>query len=455
MRRNGRRWATGRDRVAKFPGIVTQIFFLDHGSLGLKSLSGEFTVTWDEVSSTRLFTARLIVGTSGCRTDPRLGRNTTIEGTGDMKYFGWCLRWGFFGGRGCLIAVAIGGIAVAIAEAGQRDSNTENALAIRDEDAPEELAGWIEQLGHGSLTKRRQAKAALIQADAAAVPLLARAALSDQRDVVTYSMEVLATLKNSSPSVDTRRGAMITLQWLAESPTAGTAERAKQILGLVAGDQQAEPAVPDVLAPANPNAGMAMNRNVAISTADGMRTLRIDDGGRTTLVQEQPRGRIRVTIHENGKKKEFVARNLADLKKKEPDIYALYEAYASQNSGADVAQNFPGNFSGGTFSGGFAGGFVGGPQGFRTFGTNNFQNGQFQPFGAALGEQAMFPPAGDQPGMQERRLAADPGVMNPPIPDRNGQVNAIAQLEELKHRLADQPTMVQLLEQQIRALKGE
>lgn len=326
----------------------------------------------------------------------------------------------------------------------------------------EELDAWIEQLGHGSLTKRRQAKAALVQADVAAIPLLARAALSDQRDVMVYSLEVLATLKDTSPAAETRQAANITLEMLSESPTAATAARAKQILGLPADDPNADAADPAGLAGPDPgaaNAGMGANRSVSVSSADGMKAIRIEEAGRVTRLQELPRGKLRVTIHDGEKKKEFVAKSLADLKKKDSVAYALYEEYVSKASGALAPTDLPGglrgNFPGGSFSGGFVGGFAGGPQGFKTFGQNFAADGQFQPFGAVFGDQAMFPPQVAPPGGPNPRPDQNPGVGNPPHAGLEGRALVVAQLEDLKRRLADQPEMVRQLEAQIQSLKGE
>jgi hypothetical protein len=336
-----------------------------------------------------------------------------------------------------------------------------------EDDDSEGLAAWIEQLSHGSLTKRRQAKAALVQADAVAVPWLARAALSDQRDVMAYSLEVLATLKDTSPAVETRQAARITLQMLSESPTAATAVRAKQILGLPAADPGADLAGPEGPEVGMAEAGMGVNRSVSVSSVEGMKTLRIEEADRVTLLQELPRGKLRVTILEGEKKKEFVAKSLSDLKKRDSVAHALYEAYGSNASDAVTLPDLPvglgglggnfsgGSFAGGSFSGGFAGGFSGGPQGFRTFGQNLVQGGQFHPFGAALGDQAMVPAQGAPPGGVNPRQGDDPGVGNPPHAGLEGRALVIAQLEELQRRLADQPEMVRQLEVQIQSLKGE
>lgn len=384
-----------------------------------------------------------------------------MKSLGCVCGLGLALGWGVMGTFPTDLAAAFSPETLPYASA-----RASGPTQLEDGDS-EELVAWIEQLGHGSLTKRRQAKAALVQADVAAIPLLARAALSDQRDVMVYSLEVLATLKDTSPSAETRQAASITLEMLSESPTAATAARAKQILGLPADDPIADAADPAGLAGPDPsaaNAGMGANRSVSVSSADGMKAIRIEEAGRVTLLQELPRGKLRVTIHEGEKKREFVAKSLSDLKKKDSVAHALYEEYASNASGGQAPPDLPGglggnfsggNFSGGSFSGGFAGGFAGGPQGFRTFGQNFAADGKFQPFGAVFGDQAMFPPQGAPPGGPNPRPDQNPGVGNPPHAGLEGRALVVAQLEELKRRLADQPEMVRQLEAQIQSLKGE
>lgn len=333
----------------------------------------------------------------------------------------------------------------------------------------EELSAWIEQLSEGSLTKRRKAKEALVQADARAIPLLARAALSEQRETIVYSLEVLGTLMEKSPSEETRQAARVTLQMLSESDQPSTAERAKQILGSKAdADIEAFPGWDD------PNSGFAggapgVNRSVSISNVNGLQTIRVEDGGKVTVLRDQARGKIRVSVQDGDKKSDFVVNGLADLKKKHPDVHALYEEVAGNSGGANFPPNFPGGFNGnvngGVFSGGFGGGFRGAQAGFGVPGQMQFQNGQFQAFGGAFGDQGapnplgQLPPGGVPGGLPEPtdrgRAAATPGGLNPPAAGQVGPAMVIAQLEELKRRLADQPEMVQMLEQQIRALKGE
>lgn len=293
-----------------------------------------------------------------------------------------------------------------------------------------ELESWIEQLTESSLTKRRKAKEALVQADAAAIPLLAKAALSDRRELIVYSLEILGTLADKSPAEETRKAARTTLQTLADSELPSTSERAKQILSSQPTDGiEAFPGWDD------PNSGYgggmngAVKRSVSVSSVNGVKTIRIEDSGKITTFRDEPRGAIRVTLEDEGKKKkEFVAKNLADLKKKDADSHALYEQHSNGVGG--------GGFGGASFSGG---GFSGGTQQFGGFG-NSFA---FGPGGVVVGKPQMVGGAvafGNAGGQVNNEAAT---------------AMMIQQLEELKKRLADHPEMVQMLDSQIEALKKQ
>lgn len=296
------------------------------------------------------------------------------------------------------------------------------------------LESMIEQLSESSLTKRRKAKEALVEADSNAIPLLAKAALSDKRELIVYSLEVLGTLMEKSPSEETRKAARITLQMLSESDQRSTADRAKQILGSKTDEGiEAFPGWDD--RNSDFAGGGGGGRNVSVSSVNGAKTIRVEEGGRVTTLRDEARGRIRVSIQEGDKKKQFVARNLEDLKKKDADAGALYEEQSngvsssnSNVSGGPPQGGFSGGFAGGSFSGGFAGGVNGGGMnGGMQQGMGNFKA---QQFGGAFGGNA--------------GNAAN---------DQAGKLMMIQQLEELKRRMADNPAMTQMLDAQIQALK--
>jgi hypothetical protein len=311
----------------------------------------------------------------------------------------------------------------------------ETDVAAEPDAESAKLESMIDQLSESSLTKRRKAKEALVEADSKAIPLLAKAALSDKRELIVYSLEVLGTLMEKSTSEETRKAARITLQMLSESDQRSTADRAKQILGSKVDEGiEAFPGWDD--RNSDFAGGGGGGRNVSVSSVNGAKTIRVEEGGRVTTLRDEARGRIRVSIEDGDKKKQFVARNLEDLKKKDADAGALYEEQSngvSSSSNSNVSGGVPqggfsGGFAGGSFSGGFAGGVNGGGlNGGMQQGMGNFNAKQF---GGAFGGNA--------------GNAAN---------DQAGKLMMIQQLEELKRRMGDNPAMTQMLDAQIQALK--
>lgn len=339
---------------------------------------------------------------------------------------------------GCLILQSILTSSVLSQEpaAPQEKKSSENLVEPQNDLKSIEIEAWIEQLNEPSLTKRRRAKEALVQTDAASIPYLAKAALSDKRELIIYSLEVLGTLMDKSPNEETRKAARTTLEMLSESPQLSTADRAKQILNTKAGDQiEAFPAWND------PNSGFGNNfgakRSVSASNNNGVKTIRIEEDGKITTFRDEPRGAIRVSIEEAGKKKEFVAKNLADLKKKNPEVHALYEEH-SKGLGGGMA------FAGGFPQGGFqANGFN-----MNFGGAANVAGQQFKPFGPM--------PANGVAGFNQQNfqgvVAGNAGNLES---NEAAKEMMIQQLEELKKRLADNPVMSQMLETQIQSLKNK
>ncbi len=208
-----------------------------------------------------------------------------------------------------------------------------------------EIDSWIEQLNEPSLTKRRKAKESLIKLDAAAIPFLAKAAFSDKRELIVYSLEVLGILMDKSPSEETRKAARITLEMLSESEQPSTADRASRC-SIPSREIKLRLSLDGTIPIRDSPMAWATKRSVSASNSNGVKSIRIEADGKVTTFRDEPRGAIRVSIEEGGKKNEFVAKNLADLKKKNPDAHALYEEHSKGFGGA---MGFVGGFSPGGF----------------------------------------------------------------------------------------------------------
>lgn len=261
-----------------------------------------------------------------------------------------------------------------------------------------ELEKLVEQLNEASLTKRRKARTQLREAGADAIPYLAKAALSGKRDAIASAIEILGEIHRDSKDEAAREAAKVTLEMLADSDQPSTAERAKRMLSVKKAD--GIEAFPEWNDPKSEFAGGGgMNRSISVSSINGMKTIRVEEGGKITTIRDERRGAIRVITEEGEEKREIVARNADDLKTKDP---AAYELYSQQSNGFGGAGMFPGFPGGGQFQ--FGNGVAGG---------NAQINGNNQ-----MAQEMM-----------------------------------VKQLEELQKRFAGNPQMQQALQQQIDAMK--
>ncbi|MEM1069832.1 MAG: hypothetical protein AAGI63_13105 [Planctomycetota bacterium] len=265
------------------------------------------------------------------------------------------------------------------------------------------IAKWIEQLDADSLTKRQKARTELIQSGKAAIPALTKAALSDKRDLIVHSIDILAEIRIKSEDADTKKAAGLALTVLSESNKPSTAQRAK--LALEAKKDTGIQAFPDWDKPGaefgGNRFGNAANRSVSVSNINGVKTITVKEAGKTTTLQDQPSGSIRVQITGGDQPQEFVVKNLDELKEKDPAAFALYKQHGSNAGG--MGMNFPG---------------LGRLGMIRNFGGNQAQANNLNMAGGNAANQMM-----------------------------------IQQLSELSKRMNGMPEIKQLLDQQIKELK--
>lgn len=265
----------------------------------------------------------------------------------------------------------------------------------------QQIDEWVAQLGNERLTERIKAEKQLIAAGKEAIPALAKAALAGNRATIEKSIDVLGKLAQSKDE-ETKDAARITLQMLSESDQPSTAERAKIALNT----EEADGIKPfeGWDKPGNQFAGGGQNRSVSITNINGQRTISVKEGPIETTIQELRGGKILAQITGGEKPVELIAKNAEDLKQKLPEAAALYEQYTSgpQRSG----MQFPG------------------------LGFGNAAGGQ-QAFSSSVTIQGGNIGSGGSKEMLRKQLI------------------------ELKKRMAGNPAMQQLLDQQIRTLSGE
>ena len=217
-----------------------------------------------------------------------------------------------------------------------------------------QIDAWVEQLGHKRITKRSQAKKKLLSAGSTAILSLAKAALSDKREAIERSIDILGALAQSKDE-KTADAAKVTLKMLSESKKPSTAARAKSVLNT----KEAKGIQPfkGWDKPSNQFGGGGQNRSVSVSNINGVRSIRITERGSETLIEDVPGG-IRVTTKTGEKDPVAItAKNEADLKKRSPEAFALYQQYANQAGGFGIGNgigNASGNRNGGFGNGGGA-----------------------------------------------------------------------------------------------------
>ena len=195
-------------------------------------------------------------------------------------------------------------------------------------DDQQQIAQLIEQLNDSSLTKRSEARKKLAEFGQQAISQLTTAALSDKRELITQSIDILADMANKADDKETADAAKIALQSLAESDKPSTADRAKLALDSEKdGGIKAFPGWDKPNSEFNGNMGGGMNRSVSVSSSNGIKTITIKENGITTVIQDLAGGKIGVQVTGGEKPVQFVANNKDELKKKDEGLFALYEQY--------------------------------------------------------------------------------------------------------------------------------
>ena len=190
----------------------------------------------------------------------------------------------------------------------------------------EKIEKLIEQLNDSSLTKRAEARQKLREFGQSAIGPLTAAALSDKRELITQSIEILADMKDKSTDEATANAAKVALETLAESEKPSTADRAKLALNSEKdGGIKAFPGWDKPNSEFNGNMGAGMNRSVSVSSVNGVKTITVKENGLTTVIQDLAGGKIGVEKTGGEKPIKFVAKNLDDLKKKDESAFAIYQ----------------------------------------------------------------------------------------------------------------------------------
>ena len=205
--------------------------------------------------------------------------------------------------------------------------------------SPEQVARWVDRLASEDFTARRAAADELVRLGADAVDAVAEAIRNGDRETALSGFEVLSRLQQAGDDAAKTKAADA-LKSLAESKDAAVAQRARQLLD--------QPEDVDKLRARNPGLG-AFQIQVRQAGAgvpfdqNGKRQVRAEDDGKKIEIDET-RGEeivVRVTETVDGREKtnEVKARNLAELRQKDPDAFLLYRKHVLQAGGGPLAGN--------------------------------------------------------------------------------------------------------------------
>jgi hypothetical protein len=261
-------------------------------------------------------------------------------------------------GVGCLALLA------RLAVAGDVDSTTPAATGnaeTSEKDAKLAVAGQsiaqlIEQLDAADYDTREAACGKLASKGKAAIAALEKAAAHGNLEVSSRATTVLGKLLKASDEA-TEKAANDALEHLANGDSPAAARKAKAILdkknGLQNNDQKLNP--PGITIPGNGFGGQIIinggqlnigglggMRTMSVKNVNGVKEISASEDGKTVKIQDDPAQGIKIefTEKQNGKEvtKKYDAKNVEELKKKQPAGYELYKKYGGEQPGNGIMQ---------------------------------------------------------------------------------------------------------------------
>lgn len=220
--------------------------------------------------------------------------------------------------------------------------------AVADASA-ERIAELIKQLDADQYSDRQDAQDALIAIGRPAIEAVGQAATAGSLEVTSRSIDILKKLYDS-PDEATKSAAEAALKKLADGDHASSARRAKAVLK--AKEPAANQGVPGAGRVIIGNAQFNIqggNKRVSVRTVNGVKTIDVQEGDKNTKIVVDAQGAIKaeVTTKQDGKDKteKIEAKNADELKKKNKEVYDLYQQYAKNNAMGQIQIQF-GQFGG-------------------------------------------------------------------------------------------------------------
>ncbi len=241
----------------------------------------------------------------------------------------------FSSGFTCLVAIVIGASWLRAEEPKDKAAAAPTALQI---------AQWIKDLDSDRFQERQQASSRLIAAGKHAAAQVAKAAEGESAEVTARCLDILSKLLQSADA-EAKAEAKKALEGLAQSKNAPVAQQAEALLNpdKPAAESPAAPAPapggpPRVIIGGIGVAGPGMR--ISVKNVDGNKTIEAEEPGKKTKIEESAKGDLKIEITEtvDGKEKvsKYEAKDPVELKKKHPEVHALYEKYSKFGPGVAI-----------------------------------------------------------------------------------------------------------------------
>jgi hypothetical protein len=217
----------------------------------------------------------------------------------------------------------------------------------------------IEQLDSADFAKREAACTELGAKGKEAISALEKAAVKGDLEVSSRALTVLGKLLKSSDD-KTAKATEESLKRLADSDSPGAAHKAKSILdkknGVTTNNNNNPFNQNGLMMPGGNfgggriiiNGGMLQIggggavKSLSVSNNNGVREIKATDGDKVVKITDDPANGIKIesTDKVNGKEvtKKYEAKNVDELKKKEPEGYKLFKEYGEQKGNGGAIQ---------------------------------------------------------------------------------------------------------------------
>ena len=210
------------------------------------------------------------------------------------------------------------------------------------------IVSLIKQLAAPDFSKRQAASQQLLKLGEQAIPRLTAAALSDNREVVTRSVDILkGHLKSANEKLQSAARTALKKISAVEN---GVGPRLART-ALAPPKPRPQP-VPGKGIPGFPQIQLQVQgaaQAIKIQNVNGVKDIEVTEKGRSIKIHDDPNQGIKVEITEtkDGKPvtRKFEAKNADELKKKHPEAHKLYQQYSQGAAGKIQIRNFqvPGN----------------------------------------------------------------------------------------------------------------